>query len=445
MKGVLHIALGFFSVLPLQRGLTVFGAALMGIGALVALAGSFHYVPPLAALGALYIALTPIFAGGVLMRYASSRILLHQRPRGRLKQLLGATLAVTITAGLLTLFLWLTRRNAVQEWPALGILADSWSVVALLWIVQFVGSRSPASLALIVLGLVGLRTLGGAGPHVSPPGAAPGWLVLLPVAAVAWTGFCAWYLSVRTIHRAHWFDRPLSPRSANEDASLSGTQVYLTGTFTQREQVINGAACALLLAILPLAVRKTFPDAPVIPPVALPLLALSCTAAGLRTVARARSLWLRAGTDRVALFALAERQALRSGMTTLVAGIAIFLLVSIAVRPGYALPCILFALSQLAFGVCMFYGGLSLTNGRGSINDLPGLGLVFLLQLAAALGATFAYPPRDVASVVSCIALLLAVLLVPLLRRQARRRWRGLDWRITALPPDGVPSATHTR
>jgi len=462
MKAVLRIALGYFSVVPLQRWLNMSGFGLMIIAALLALpgvsVGAREMVPVPLVLGVTLI-LLGVSVGGIAMRYASTRAVLHQRPRGRLKMWLGASLTLALISLLATLVLVIIRPSASQHvhdefWrnSLFDLFAFSCSIAILFWIAVFIFSGGQFRLLLTFIAIVSLDKLGKYLPHIAPPHVASsgayqfGMPIRLAFSVAAWLVFGCWYMTTRTVRRPAWFAFPNAREASGytfpdrlmarrlESGSSAASPLHAARQFIGdpplRRLAVTGILGVLAFTMLGIIWRKVFAQAPAVPPFSLLILVLTCAGAGMAGVRIARRLWLPAGLDRAALFAMLEKHGLRASMTIFAAAAGTYLIISIVSRPDYALFFCLFALSQLAFGVCLFYGGLSFTRGWAMQEAMTGLGLLFVIQVIATIPAMEAYPPRHVANTVAFVALLAFVLLIPLLRRHARRRWRTLDWRV---------------
>jgi hypothetical protein len=159
----------------------------------------------------------------------------------------------------------------------------------------------------------------------------------------------------------------------------------------------------------------------------LPFMAFNSAVMGYNTARRARLLWLRVGTDRAGIFAVAEKLGLRASMATwsIVAGAV--LVYSMLMHPDRALWMALFVASQGAAAICMYYGGFALVwdwSARDkALTSI--LAILFLLQVSI-LG-----PSQAGNLAIPWTALLvIATVLAVALRWYARRQWRALDWRL---------------
>jgi hypothetical protein len=290
-------------------------------------------------LGTMLLVVTPTFTGGVALRFASTRSLMHLRPHGRTRLLLGATLAITIIAALvalpsLTMELLMAANGRIPDLrhtSSLVMFLISWPVLAVGWICIFTLSRS--MLATAVMGLLPITVIT-VGKVLAPVIPGPAWVFVPGLAC--WGAFWVWYL------RTDFVTRPKFPLSGGADLSdmpigrllarldpargtFSRPQAmlqYLFGCTSLRFFVLTGAVVALALGVVQLftvgsLVRRT--DQMLM---MMPFFAFLTVSIGYTTARRVRFLWLRADLDRAGLFGTAERLGLGVAMTTWSVGCA---------------------------------------------------------------------------------------------------------------------------
>jgi hypothetical protein len=167
--------------------------------------------------------------------------------------------------------------------------------------------------------------------------------------------------------------------------------------------------------------------------------AISCAQLAYMTTRRARMLWLRTGSDRASLFAMAERKGLLAALWSLLLLTAALAALTLLRRPEHLAALVVFALAQIPVWACLFYGGLCLTRGWTAEEVLLFIGLAVLLVFEMATLQPFQVLRAGGLSPASMsLGVGVAVLLIPLLRWYARRRWLALDWRVARMPSLGL-------
>jgi hypothetical protein len=409
-------------------------------------------------IGAMLILLTPVFGGGVVLRLASTPGKLHLRPHGRLRVLLGSTLAITAMALVATLpalgallFQWLHGTphpgRIPPPWLSFQI---SWSMIALYWILMFALSRTV--LLVFLFGLLPIAVIN-VGQFIirSLPGVTG--LHILLSGLVAWAMFGAWYLRAGSI-RAPAVPRGFNWNTSGEDSPFQfllgeerarpgenlrarAVYQYLFGCAGPRLFVITGlwvAAIFLVVHMFSTNGHRTGPG-PWQLLFMLPFVSFCSVTMGYTTARRARFLWLRAGTDRAGLFAVASRLGLRAAMICwgVIAGtVALYV---IARDPVGAGPVLLFVASQGIVAIGMFYAGLSLVRDWSAGEVLLCIGLTVLF-LAQCFLVPSAFRDDFVAS--TSITLLIAAVLAFLLYGYAARQWRSVDWKLIRMTRLGM-------
>lgn len=444
MIAVLRIAASFFSIVALQRWMNWLAAALVLL-ALLNLKNDGVLVLLLPAAGLL--AIVPAFCGGVALRYACTHSLLHLRPHGRTRLLLGATLVITLTAAIIAMPFqiqaWSVALGSMHR-PALPspafIFQMAWTALAVLWLGMFLICRS--QIAYAMFGVVPM-ILFFAARHLALRIEHFGWI--LPAGVLLWLAFAVWLMRTPQVARpaimpsgatsdTHPFAwlmdvLPASPRNSASHA----TSLHLLGGGNAMF-IVNGLWIALLFLVAQFGMSNTGrPRNNGIGLVLmLPFLAFMFATVGFMIVRRARLLWLRMGADRHALFRTAETRGLTAmGISWIIPAAAI--VVSVAARGDYAATGLLlfYVLPALGLATAFFYGGMAMSHGL-SVRDLllgTGLAGLFVIYL-------FLLEPGHLADAQRALVTLGVTLAAALLLRAlALRAWRRVDWRIAKLPP----------
>jgi hypothetical protein len=455
VKATLRIAFSAFSLVPLQRWLNVVGGAMVVIGTLVALTApnpqvSIGATAVLSLIGTFFIVMAPLFFGGFALRYASTRSLLHLRPHGRARMLAGATLAITLIAGLVTLpilveYLYLAWHGGTAQLARLpgGLKPTSWfmaawAFTATAWLALFIVSASRLLMMMTPALVVAIPVL----LRARAPGSlqAP---VALGCTLAAWALFAIWYLRAQRVRAPGWLaDRsplgfgestigpvaPLSPTADGPSPQIA-QRLYLLGSTSLLGSALAGLIPALIILVLMKILMKR--DAgQEMPAHFLFALCFIGGSIGFMVTRRARHLWLRTGLPRIALFHQVERLALPTSLLTFGTGATLLLGVSLWGRPELAPQLLLYAAAGVALSTSLFYLGCSWTRGWNAEDILATLGLNVLVMVVLVM----IDPEHDAPLARIGIGAGVFVLLTLLLRWHARRRWRVLDWRVTRLP-----------
>ncbi len=448
MKAPLRIALTLFSYEAWQSWVILVCGVVIGIGFLVR-----EY--DVSAVFAIFMVMGPAFGGGLVLRSASSPTVLHLRPHGRCRILLGATGTITLVALVWTMpvlvfqltGLRIPDGSSVFDLPALDSLQWSWGATALLWVGSFAASRFQLLHAVSgILFFVPVILFGQV--HI-PPNQLAG--ALFVAGAAAWSGLAFWYLRTPSVTRPIWIvDRaraqpPLDPgqwlarlrstRSSAGEAAVSRPVAlcqYLTGSDSTWMHVLGGAALALLIAV----VIRFAPVDDVMEAdgglkyvVFFSLIGATSVYPNL-LVRRARLLWLRAGLDRGGLFAAAERHALRVQLATFMAPSAVLVAMATARAPDLAAAIFLFAATLLIAATCFLYASLGATRGWNARSF--GLFIVLGVPLFAMTGILQPHRGAPIWPYLATMAVSGGLVLV--LRNSALRAWQRLDWRVAGPP-----------
>jgi len=424
---------------PLQRVLTVAGAALLVIGPFlpVALSPPGSRLPQ-TFLGAMLVLVTPILLGGAWWRALSAPRSLRLAPHGRLRLLL-AVFAVVLTATLLWLGCYMLAflvQVPPQYRPGFGDYASMFTLTLVaatyLSIGPFIAWHSPAGLlaALCLWLLPGLllRTAG-----IEMPAEVwqrpPGWAAL----AAIWLVFSAWYLRARRIAPSGWLkpggqmlfvpEAVAAPRGLSPRRGVDG---LLLGGATIPRLALQWLGVVFLLLLVQ-ALIAHYADSEPLRVVAvmfwtLSLCAIVSGALGFAIAQRSRALWLLAGLDRAALYRRCEGLLLRAGLGIGLAFGLLFALLwsTLAPHPPWRWQYLLASL--LVPGLATAWLGLSQVK-RIVWWDAPAA-----VALCAAWYVGTAQPLFGISGRESWGLLAAEVLGAVVLREVARRRWATVDW-----------------
>jgi hypothetical protein len=439
VSAVLRLSLTYFSIVPLQKWLSIVGAVLVA-SALLARSPIFAVAT---FLGAFLVVFIPLLMGGTAMRFGSSRSTLLLRPGARWKMLAAAMFTICAMTAIGAFTVWAANRTGLESprFTVLQFSAAAWGAIGLFWLLSFVASASRLWSTVICFGLVAM--ISRIGGSLSAIGSPP--LVLASAAAISWLVFAIWYLNTRKVSRPGWASST-SPMGMGEnntggwystitesrdDSRAVAIRAYLLGTTSQLGFLLPGLFSALVILPIYLLQRKTPAGVVMLPVTFVAIFSGIAGSLSYMVARRARMLWLRAGLDRHGLFALGERTALLSSGQLLVTGTIVLGIFSIAVKPDQTGRILVYALSQLAYGAVLFYFGLSQTRSwtAEGIAGCVILGLGLIAQMILLLPSTTGIPP-----VIAPVMIAISVLLALLLRQHARKRWLSLDWHLTRPP-----------
>ncbi|HUG71924.1 MAG TPA: hypothetical protein VMK82_00740 [Steroidobacteraceae bacterium] len=479
MKAALQVVRTCFGLVPLQRWLNGISGALIAMSVGAAILGTglgFIGLGVAGLLGLCLIALAPGFCGGAMLRYGLSLTLLHLRPHGRARLLLGATLAITLLATVAALPVTIVQPQITRSIAGGGLELDSnlalqvsrsfliaWNVVAIFWVATFAITASRIATIVAWLALMGAPVVGKLLDRVIPVDALPQGSagLLLAIGPMTWMLLVLWCLKARSI-RPMAFHGILTLQRENEPSDTSAssrskrvdnapstidvrqkppTRLFATFWYLNGSGSIAGAAAAgagvALSGVLVFGVLIPFPTSGgavwpgpswlKVPALYLPAFAAIAALVGRLLALRARHLWLRAGMDRASLFHLTEKYCLLITGLTLGGGAAVLLPLSLIQQPDIAASVFTYGAATCALVVCMVYVGLSAWSY--SFIQL-GLGVIalFLYRLPSILPQPNASPAAALGTI-----MMFALLVFPL-RWYARRRWSKLDWHAWRLP-----------
>ncbi len=428
------LRIGFW-MLPLQRWLTVIGAAVLVGGQVLRLPFNMPgSTLPVTFFGATLMMSVPLLAGGVFLRMLSASRVLLLRPhaRGRLLGgVLGILLLVTCTW---LLCYWMAFLSAPPEYrPGLEayllMFATTLSFGTQCAITLFIASRSPlwTLLVLVIWQLPGLllHFLG-----VVDAARLLGGPVSIAMSGFVWMVFGIWYLRARRIHASAWGQKAQSAAATAEPVVVPAsreqamTRWLLAGVTPLR----LGLQC-LLAALAVLALQWVFArgsESRVLNATMFGTLSIVAAAGGAisRAMAgHARALWLAAGRTRLQLHGWTERQMLRVLLAIFAAVLLAGMLVWALATPKPALPVIYLMFAMLAPGLAAAWLGLMQQHRRGLFDALAGLAILasWFYGLVQPLYVDSAAARWDIFAAQLGLALLL--------REVAYVRWRSADWR----------------
>jgi hypothetical protein len=431
------LRIGFW-MLPLQRALTVIGAAILVAGQVFELPFSAPgSTLPVTFFGAMLMLLVPLLAGGVFLRMLSSSRALMLRPHARGRLLAGAfgilmlsTLAWICCYGMAFMQAPPKFRPDAEQYLMMFALTLSFGTQCA--VALFIASRSPLWTLIILLlwqapGLL-LHVLG-----VENASRLLGGPVSLITTAAVWIVFASWYLRVRRIHGAAWGRREAiaSATPANEAAhapALTREQAMSRWVLANATPARMGLQCffaCLALLTLQWVLGR---ESGVKPLQAMMFGVLSAVtlvtgAVGSSIARRSRALWLPAGRTRLELHAWIERQMLGVALSVsaAVALCALLAWLLLTPRPAWSLAYLFPAM--LIPGLCAGWLGLAQQHQRSFFDALAGIGIVagIFYGLVQPLYVGSTEPPWMVLGAEIALAVLL--------REVAYVRWRGADWR----------------
>jgi hypothetical protein len=460
MSTVLRIAFTCFTIVPLQRWVAGFGVGFIVIALAMLTLGRSPMTAissmPFCILGASLIGMIPAMLGGAAQRSASSRTMLHLRPHGRLRMLLGATLVVTLLAALGSLHILLRHLAYVRFGLAEPtshmtpgeMFTVCWTLLAFVWIAAFAISSSPMLMPFAILALLPLTGLLKRESFVALANAPVPGPLLFVAGATAWTAFAVWYLTAPSFRQPVWFGNRAAQNLENSplgallalletrDSAVSPQRAIhymLLGFGSPVRYAFSMCAwLALILLVMKVFLPKPLPLSPVdmSPFFLLSFASFTVALMANQAAARSRLLWLRTGTDRASLFSLAERNLLQTGGLMLaVLGTGAIALTALR-TPTTTSTTMVFAAAQIPLWTFMLYGGMFLTRAWIGSQIMLSFGLFIPFLIHAISFRPSADPSPGYMLGASAVYLALAAIL----RIYARHRWINLDWRVARMP-----------
>lgn len=459
MKAAIRMALACFNMFGLQNWLHAISAVLLLVAAVLALtadpgessaAGGFGVAAVTLAL------LIPGYGGGLALRHVLSLNTTQLRPYGRERVLAGATLAITLLAGIATIPTLIAHvaelggaRDALARATPMVVFAGAWAATATIWMFCYLTSSSPRTYFLLFLIPIVMPQFS---RTIAP--LLPSTFVMMAIAAACWMALLVWIRRAGVIRNTTFqgLFRNSDPMGLGNNAGTikyelfpfepasrtTAIRHYLLGTPSWWGPVLMGVAMLLMVAMIALLAFSRREDHSDVgsPMGVLGMFVFMGPSVAFMLVRRARLLWLRAGANRDELFRIAEQQGLLMSMIalgTLAAGLVVWALV---LRPDLisSIPACL--LASLMFSVAAFYAFFSFTRGLNTGDVLLGIALGISMVVHVVMTRPDGGSIRN-----SLTLLIIWAALAPLLRWHAQRRWRGLDWRV-AMPivtPTGRP------
>jgi hypothetical protein len=452
VRGIVRTVIQLVWFGGLQRVLFVIGGVLTLISALGLAASSDKGVAPLFALagllGTVALVAAPILLDGMLFRSLSAPRAVGLIPNGRLQLILGALLtqallALLITASVSELYLFngmLTPAMSAAIWvTAFGALSSVfllfyYASVFRLGAFVVIGCILAVQLLFRVFPLLHARDLFGAASGIS---------CLFGASLVAWLVFGVQHLRARHIgapfqgnisveERNFWYGLWLTaPRTARRTSRFdrrNAMRMLLRGPLRAIPSVSSAVVCAVLFGIIFFSGDHGRPNWHFLANFMFALAGPPVGLAAYPMLRRAKSLWLNAALDRTELFRLVEAQSWRLALTIM--GVALALAAIAALFHPPSVVTLGWTLLALPVGnAAMIYTTLLYARGRRLL-DLLIVGTVTLLWLVE-----FIVSRTDIDGSVMAPLLGAQLLLAPVLRAVAQRRWRSIDWLINRPQP----------
>ncbi len=458
MKGIAGTVLRLLYVSALQRWLLAIGLVLTLFGIFAQLGGWHPAAQPLfsiaALLGIMTAVVSPVVVDPMLFRALSAPRSIQLIPHGRLKLLLGVFCAQLLLAVFIGTAFGALVAIGVQPPPHGGgttsALVGTTCVLAFaaltLFFVIFSWTLQYRLAAIVWLPfVVGPRLLSFAFPrlHAAALTTPRGLAIVLMASLLAWLLFAVTYARTGHINRPLWNTVGLGSvpkRTSSPHASIprepqyrrrEAIRILLTGSAHVRRTsvliVLGIGALSILLTLLTMAARAD--KAPLMWPF------ITCLFAGLVPgifaiviARRAKYLWLITGMGRAELFATIETECW--WMITLTAGAAMIMAIPLLAFWIHTDPLNAQALEVLAVpfaaGSAFVYVSLLTVRGNRLADNLVLAGNAVLLfaEMVSAESHSQLLPAL----------ICLQIILVPLLREVARRRWNNIDWLLIRQP-----------
>jgi hypothetical protein len=462
VKGIARTTLLLLCWSAMTRWLLGVGIVLTGLGLCALGTGAHPAARPffviVAITGVITTVISPVLMGAVVFRSLSAPRALQLIPGGRLQLLLGAGIVHLVLAA----FVSGVAAVMVGTGPAspATLPESSGNFFAALFVVTY------ATLTLQFLGhyLASRSRLGGfwlltwplwvrlimiplQNPHLHTVfGTRAGLGAMATISVLAWLAFAISYLTARHIAVPHWNNIGMGQRQRSESTPQNlktqpergytrreAIRTVLTGGPRQQRVLLVMLVALVVMLLVAIAVRSHLPRG-----AGYPLVGLICMMAGPLTgsfagvmAQRAKPLWLQSGLGRIELFAALEA---RSWGVVLCASVLCGALaagwLAVSAGPSPLRPSPLPAWSvgvlvtPLASGAMFIYAQLQFVRGRRVVD-------ILLMALAIGLWMSEFFSVVVGADTSVVTALLAAqIILAPLLRVLARRRWENIDWLI---------------
>jgi hypothetical protein len=450
VKGIAQTSLLLLCWSAMTRWLLGVGIVLTGLGLCALGTASHSAAQPLfiviAIIGVITTVISPVLMAAIVFRSLSAPRALQLIPGGRLQLLLGAAIVHLALAAFIG--------GVVAVMVASGS-ASSGNLFAAMFVVTY------ATLTLQFLGhyLTSRFRLGGAwlltwplwvrltmiplqSPHLRAVLGTPAALgAIVAIVVLAWLAFAISYLSARHIPAPHWNNIGMGWQQRSEATPQNLTtqperrytrreaiRMVLTGGPGQQRVLVVMIVALVVILLVAVAMRSHLPRG-----AGYLLVGLICMMAGPLSgslagvmAQRAKPLWLQSGLGRVELFAALEARSWRVVLCASVlcgALAAGWLAVSAGPSPSSAWS-VGVLVTPLASGAMFIYAQLQFVRGRRVVDILLmalAIGLWMIEFFSVVVGA-------DTSVVTALLAA--QIILVPLLRVLAQRRWENIDWLI---------------
>jgi hypothetical protein len=394
----------------------------------------------LALFGVITAVISPVLMGAVVFRSLSAPRGIQLIPKGRLQLLLGAaSVQLTIAA-----FLSGVLSIMVTAGSFAALFVVTYAALTLQFLGYFLVSRSRFGgfwlLSLPVWARLVSATL--QNPQLRTVLATPAGLGgVLAISLLAWLAFAIGYLTVRQIQLPHWNNFGISGRQRSESTPQNSRslrerrftrrdaiQTVLTGGPRQQRVLVAMLMALVLILVVTVTASSYLPRG-----AGYAIVSLICMMAGPLTgsvaavmAQRAKPLWLQSGLGRLELFAALEVRSWRVVLpvSVLCAALAAGWLAATAQPLVLSAWNVSVLVTPLASGALFTYAQLQFVRGRRILD---------ILLLALAIGLWMIEFFSVVAGAeLSVVTDLLAaqIILVPVLRGLALRRWANIDWLI---------------
>lgn len=457
MRGMVQTALLLLGWSSMTRWLLAIGLVLTALG-LCGLGTAAHSAAEplfvlMAIAGAICAAISPVLMGGVVLRSLSAPRALRLIPRGRLQLLLGAALAqlalAVFISGIIAVLIATGSASHATLPARFGdlfavTLVVSYAALTFQLLGYYLASR-------FAFGGVWLLTLAVWVRLISVPlqsaqlratlSTAAGLGTVLALCALAWLAFALHYLSARHIHVPHWNNIGMGarqrsaasppdsrPRPERHFTHHEAIRTILTGGPRQRRNLVAlliGFAFIILVTVMDRSHLPRGAGYAIVGLICMMVGPLTGSIAGVMSQ-RSKPLWLQSGLGRRELFAALEA---RSWRLVLSAAVFCALLVvgwsTLAAQPlQWSAWSVGVLVTPLASGALLTYAQLQFVRGHRVLD-------ILLLALAMGLWMAELFSLAVGAELFVVADLLAAqILLVPVLRLLALRRWEKIDWRI---------------
>jgi hypothetical protein len=456
VKGIAQSALLLLCWSAMTRWLLVVGLVLTGLGLCGLATAWYPAAQPLflimTIMGAITAVISPVLMDAIVFRSLSAPRGIQMIPNGRLKLLVGAaSIQLTIAAFISGVVAVMVATGSASQ----AVLpAASGNFFAVTFVITY------AALTLQFLGyyLASKFRFGGFWPLTWPVwaqlakaalqnphlrivlGTPAGFGAIVVICVLAWLAFAIGYISARHIHMPHWNYMGMGPRQRSESGPRSlktqperrytrhdAIRTILTSGPGQGRSLLVAMAVGLVVILLLAVVGRSHLSQDV----GYAVVGLICMMSGPITgsfagvmAQRANPLWLQSGLGRVELFAVLEALSWRVVLaaSVLCGALAAGWLAVNAGPPPSPAWSVGALVTPLASGALFIYAQLQFVRGRRVVDILLMalvIGLWMIEFFSVLVGAEM--------SVVTAL-LGTQIILLPLLRTLALRRWEQIDW-----------------